>query len=101
MESSTRANYDFSEAEQAARDLWQSKQVYERAKSGNLSGPKFYFVDGPPYTSGTRHIHLNISRAACSTEEVTVAFCWAEQVRFTWEQPGIRSLRIWYYDTSE
>jgi len=36
--------------------FWQKNKVVEKLRKRNQKGPKFYFLEGPPYTSG--HIHL-------------------------------------------
>jgi isoleucyl-tRNA synthetase len=36
-------------------EYWAKSRVYEKAKK-NAKGEKFYFLDGPPYTSGKVHI---------------------------------------------
>ena len=48
--------YDFKEIEKEILDFWGKKKIYEKAKSLNSRGNKFYFLDGPPYTSGRIHI---------------------------------------------
>ena len=48
--------YDFKEIEKGILDFWGKKKIYEKAKALNMRGNKFYFLDGPPYTSGRIHI---------------------------------------------
>ena len=36
--------------------FWKKKKVYEKAKEKNKGKKAFYFLDGPPYTSGKVHI---------------------------------------------
>lgn len=36
--------------------FWNENNIYEKVKQIRSNGPKFYFLDGPPYTSG--YIHL-------------------------------------------
>ncbi|RMD66807.1 isoleucine--tRNA ligase [Candidatus Pacearchaeota archaeon] len=36
--------------------FWEENQVYEKRKQANAGGKKFYFLQGPPYTSGRIHI---------------------------------------------
>ncbi len=36
--------------------FWQKNKVLEKLRKRNQKGPKFYFLEGPPYTSG--HVHL-------------------------------------------
>ncbi len=35
---------------------WEANQCYQKTKAHRANGPDFYFVDGPPYTSGYIHI---------------------------------------------
>ncbi|MBW2989452.1 isoleucine--tRNA ligase [Candidatus Woesearchaeota archaeon] len=52
-------NYDALEIEKDMLDFWKENKTYPRLKA-KLKGKKpFYFLDGPPYTSG--NIHLGIS----------------------------------------
>ena len=36
--------------------FWKDKRIYEKAKESNKGKKKFYFLDGPPYTSGKVHL---------------------------------------------
>lgn len=36
--------------------FWQDNKVFEKARKKNQGNQKFYFLDGPPYTSGKVHI---------------------------------------------
>jgi isoleucyl-tRNA synthetase len=49
--------YVFKDVEGEVRKLWASHQIYEKAKAGHRpDAPKFYYLDGPPYTSGKVHL---------------------------------------------
>ncbi len=48
--------YDFKKTEQDVLKLWQDKKTYDKAKKKNVKGKKFYFLHGPPFTSGKIHI---------------------------------------------
>src|SRR3989338_41714 len=48
--------YDFKKIEENVLDFWKKKRIYEKVKKKNNKGKKFYFLDGPPYTSGKVHI---------------------------------------------
>src|SRR3989338_2379038 len=37
-------------------DFWKEKRIYEKANEKNRGKKPFYFLDGPPYTSGKVHI---------------------------------------------
>jgi len=48
--------YDFKEAELRLLDKWNDDKTYFQTKEKGKNGPKFYFLQGPPYTSGNIHI---------------------------------------------
>ncbi len=50
------ASYDFKETENKILNYWQENKVWENIKEKNKGKQKFYFLDGPPYTSGRVHI---------------------------------------------
>lgn len=47
---------DFKKGEEEVLKFWKDKQIYEKLKKRNSKGKKFYFLQGPPYTSGKLHI---------------------------------------------
>ena len=49
-------NYDAPKIEHEVLDFWKSKDIYQKAKEKNKGQKKFYFLDGPPYTSGKVHL---------------------------------------------
>jgi len=48
--------YDFKEIEETTLKYWAKHNIYKKAKDKNKGKKKFYFLDGPPYTSGKVHI---------------------------------------------
>jgi isoleucyl-tRNA synthetase len=48
--------YDFKQVEAEVLKLWEDKSIYQKVKDKNKSGKPFYFLQGPPYTSGKIHI---------------------------------------------
>jgi len=49
--------YDWKEIEQRVFRLWKKTRAYEHVRSKRSIGPKFYFLDGPPFpSSDTPHI---------------------------------------------
>src|SRR3989338_2235573 len=48
--------YNFNEIEENVLKFWKDKQIYQKLKKRNSRGKKFYFLQGPPYTSGKIHI---------------------------------------------
>ena len=47
---------DFKRIEEEALKFWKENKIYEKARKKNEKGKKFYFLQGPPYTSGRLHI---------------------------------------------
>ncbi len=47
---------DFKQIEEEMLKFWKTNKIYEKAVSKNKKGKKFYFLQGPPYTSGRLHI---------------------------------------------
>ena len=47
---------DFKEIELKILKFWKKSKIYEKCKKKNVKGKKFYFLQGPPYTSGRLHI---------------------------------------------
>jgi isoleucyl-tRNA synthetase len=52
----TIGTYNPETVETSMLKFWEREQVYEKAKQKNAGKKKFYFLDGPPYTSGTMHL---------------------------------------------
>ena len=49
-------NYDAPKQEQDISEFWKHNNIYAQAKKKNIGRQKFYFLDGPPYTSGKVHL---------------------------------------------
>jgi isoleucyl-tRNA synthetase len=49
-------SYNPKEVEETVDQFWNKNEVYKRAKDKNKNKQKFYYLDGPPYTSGKIHI---------------------------------------------
>lgn len=47
---------DFKKLEEEILEFWEKKDIYAKIKKKNKDGKKFYFLQGPPYTSGKLHI---------------------------------------------
>jgi isoleucyl-tRNA synthetase len=47
---------DFKQIEEDILKFWDKNNIYEKSKKKNEKGKKFYFLQGPPYTSGKIHI---------------------------------------------
>ncbi len=48
--------YDFKAKEEEVLKFWSNNSTYKKAKLKNKKGKKFYFLQGPPYTSGNLHV---------------------------------------------
>jgi isoleucyl-tRNA synthetase len=56
MEEETKIeNYNFETVERSILTFWKNNQIYEKVKDKGKNGPKYYFLQGPPYTSGKLH----------------------------------------------
>ncbi len=49
-------NYDAPKVESKVMEFWKKYNIYEKVKAKNNGKKKFYFLDGPPYTSGKVHL---------------------------------------------
>ena len=50
------AKYDAGRIEKKVMQFWEDSDAYLKTRELRKIGRKFFFVDGPPYTTG--HIHL-------------------------------------------
>ncbi|EMA04497.1 isoleucyl-tRNA ligase [Haloferax mediterranei ATCC 33500] len=48
--------YTPSDVESAVGEYWDENDAYEATKEAHADDPSFFFVDGPPYTSGQMHL---------------------------------------------
>ena len=48
--------YDARKAEREVQELWLSRGIYEKVKKLRGGGKAWYFLDGPPYASGSIHL---------------------------------------------
>ncbi|MCK4269919.1 MAG: class I tRNA ligase family protein, partial [Methanogenium sp.] len=49
-------SYSAKEVESSVREFWAEEDTYAKVKDLRKEEKPFFFVDGPPYTTG--HIHL-------------------------------------------
>jgi len=49
-------NYDFKAVEEEILSFWAENKIYSKSKSKGKGKKQFYFLDGPPYTSGNVHL---------------------------------------------
>ncbi|MFH1409083.1 MAG: isoleucine--tRNA ligase [Nanoarchaeota archaeon] len=50
--------YDAQQVEKEILEFWKGRDIYAKAKEKVKGNKPFYFLDGPPYTSGKMHIGL-------------------------------------------
>ena len=50
------ANFNAKAIEREVQEYWHAQGTYQAVKQHRSAGKAFFFVDGPPYTTG--HIHL-------------------------------------------
>ncbi len=48
--------YNAQDIEAQVRGLWEKSGIYSKTRSKRSGGKKFFFVDGPPYTTGRIHL---------------------------------------------
>ncbi|KXB09419.1 isoleucyl-tRNA synthetase [candidate division MSBL1 archaeon SCGC-AAA833F18] len=48
--------YDAPEREKEIRDWWNANNIYEKVKNAHSDDPEWFFLDGPPYASGSIHL---------------------------------------------
>ncbi len=48
--------YSFQAVENDVMEFWKNNSIYPKAKAKNKKAQQWYFLDGPPYTSGKIHI---------------------------------------------
>lgn len=51
-----RPNYNAKDIEKDVQKFWKETDAYAKTKALRESGEPFYFVDGPPYTTGAIHL---------------------------------------------
>ena len=50
------SSYNANEIEDTIQKYWKNEQVFEKTRELRSSAEDFFFVDGPPYTTGTIHL---------------------------------------------
>ena len=48
--------FDLKRVEERTEKFWQKNQIYNETKKQMKGGERFYFLDGPPYASGSIHL---------------------------------------------
>ena len=60
-------SYVPAELEKRVREQWKQTNAYRKTKELRASGPDFYFVDGPPYTTGSIHLGTALNKTLKDT----------------------------------
>ena len=76
--------YNPKEVEEKVERFWIKNNVYELVKKKNKGKKKFYFLDGPPYTSGYIHLGTAWNKVL---KDVVIRFYTAKGYD-VWRQPG-------------
>jgi isoleucyl-tRNA synthetase len=79
-----RANYDAPTIEKEIQDLWRSEKTYEKTKELRKSGERFYFLDGPPYTTGSIHAGTAMNK---TVKDILIRY-WRMRGFNVRDQPG-------------
>ena len=75
---------DFNKAEKEVLEFWEKEKIYEKVKKKNSKGEKFYFLQGPPYTSG----RLHFGHAWNNTLKDAAMRFWRMNGRDVWDRGG-------------
>ncbi|MFQ5552340.1 MAG: isoleucine--tRNA ligase [Thermoplasmata archaeon] len=77
-------SYQAPKLEDRVRVLWEKRDTYAKTKAHRLAGDKYYFVDGPPYTTGS--VHVGTARNKIIKDAV---LRWRRMRGYhVWDQPG-------------
>ncbi|HUT27758.1 MAG TPA: isoleucine--tRNA ligase [Methanomassiliicoccales archaeon] len=77
-------SYNPSELEIAVQAYWVETDSYKKTKESRAKGPDFYFVDGPPYTSGYIHLGTAMNK---TIKDIMVRFKRMQKFNVT-DTPG-------------
>lgn len=69
--------------EEIAR-FWKENNIYQKIKKARSAGKKFYFLDGPPYATGSIHIGTAWNKIL---KDTYIRF-WRMSGYDVWDQPG-------------
>lgn len=79
-----RANYDAPTIEKEIQEFWNSEKAYEKTKELRSEGERFYFVDGPPYTTGSIHLGTAMNK---TLKDIMIRY-WRMNGYNVRDQPG-------------
>jgi len=76
--------YEHKNVENDVLEFWKKDRTYEKAKKKSSKGKKFYFIDGPPYATGSIHMGTAWNKV--------IKDAYLRYFRMTgrcvWDQPG-------------
>ncbi|NLL95268.1 MAG: isoleucine--tRNA ligase [Thermoplasmatales archaeon] len=79
-----RPNYDAPIMEKEILEFWDSNGIYEKTVAHRENGEDFYFLDGPPYTTGSVHLGTALNK---TIKDVLIRY-WRMRGRNVRDQPG-------------
>lgn len=79
-----RANYDAKAIEKDVKEFWDITDAYLRTKEHRADGERFYFVDGPPYTTGKIHLGTAMNK---TVKDILIRY-WRMRGYNVRDQPG-------------
>ena len=77
-------NYAAPALEKEVQEFWKKEKAYEKTKEARANGERFYFVDGPPYTTGSIHLGTAVNK----TIKDTLIRYWRMNGYNVRDQPG-------------
>ncbi len=77
-------NYNAQSIEKEVQASWKSNDLYEKTRKYRSNGEKFYFVDGPPYTTGAIHLGTALNK---TIKDVLIRY-WRMNGYDVRDQPG-------------
>ena len=66
------------------KEFWDRNNIYQKVKKKSSRGKKFYFLDGPPYATGSIHIGTAWNKIL---KDCCIRY-WRMQGLDVWDQPG-------------
>jgi len=76
--------YDFKNTEEEVLKYWKKHKIYPKLKKRNSKGKKYYYLQGPPYTSG----HLHMGHAWNNSMKDMIMRYYRMKGRDVWDRGG-------------
>lgn len=77
-------SYSAPKLEKEIQEFWKSEHAYEKTKEMRATGENFYFLDGPPYTTGSIHLGTAMNK---TVKDVLIRY-WRMNGYNVRDQPG-------------